>query len=98
MTELPRIHQDDYCDEDLPRLTQPWWQTLPTGFHALPDHFLADNDTRWRIDYTAGIDTVARTGLASMAGAAALPATLNLSRQKEERALVDFYPWCVWGC
>ena len=47
MTELPRIHQDDYCDEDLPRLTQPWWQTLPTGFHALPDHFLADNDTRW---------------------------------------------------
>ena len=91
MTELPRIHPDDYCDEDLPRLAQPWWQTLPGNFHALPDHFLADNDTRWRIDYTASIDTLTRTGLASMAGAAALPATLNITRQKEERALADFY-------
>lgn len=91
MTELPRIRPEDYCDDDLPRLTQPWWQTLPRGFHAMPDHFLADNDTRWRIDYTAGVDTLARTGLACMAGAAALPASLNVRQQKEERDLVAFY-------
>ena len=38
---LPRIHPDDYCNEDLPALSQPWWQTLPSDFHAMPDHFLA---------------------------------------------------------
>ncbi|KGD65155.1 hypothetical protein Y5S_01589 [Alcanivorax nanhaiticus] len=91
MTECPRIQPTDYCNEDLPRLSQPWWQNLPSHFHALPDHFLADNDTRWRIDYTASLDTVARTGLACMAGAAALPASLNFRQQKEERELVRFY-------
>ncbi|MQX51718.1 alpha/beta hydrolase [Alcanivorax sediminis] len=91
MTEWPRIKPTDYCNEDLPTLTQPWWRTLPRHFHALPDHFLADNDTRWRIDYTASLDTVARTGLACMAGAAALPASLNVKQQQEERELVRFY-------
>ncbi|MDX1804595.1 MAG: alpha/beta hydrolase family protein [Alcanivorax sp.] len=91
MTELPRIDSQDYCDEDLPELIQPWWQTLPANFHALPDHFLADPDTRWRIDYTASIDMLARTGLACMAGAAALPATLHAARSREERQLAEFY-------
>ena len=69
---LPRIHPDDYCNEDLPALSQPWWQTLPSDFHAMPDHFLADSDTSWRISSTAAVDTLARTGLACMAGAASL--------------------------
>ncbi|EKF75979.1 hypothetical protein A11A3_00755 [Alcanivorax hongdengensis A-11-3] len=91
MTELPRIHPHDYCDEDLPELIQPWWDTLPRYFHALPDHFLADSDTRWRIDYTASIDNIARTGLACMAGAAALPAALNKQRQQQDREQSRFY-------
>ena len=95
---LPRIHPDDYCNEDLPTLSQPWWQTLPSDFHAMPDHFLADSDTSWRISSTAAVDTLARTGLACMAGAAALPATLNAARQREERELADFYrPFLAGG-
>lgn len=88
---LPRIQPNDYYNQDLPTLTQPWWKTLPSGFHALPDHFQVGNGTRLRINSSAAVDNVARIGLATMAGCAAMPAALRTARKSEERRLGDFY-------
>ena len=91
MAEQPKIQPSDYYTRSLPTLTQPWWQTLPADFYAQPDRFLARPETRWRIDLSAAVDTLARTGLATAAGAAALPASFNFLQQRQERKRIAYY-------
>lgn len=90
-TSEPRIHIDQYRGDDLPPLQRPWWRHLPADLHRHRDRFAVDRETAWRVGGTAVADTLARTGLACLAGAAGLPGQANPILQRQERRQVRFY-------
>lgn len=87
----PRIRIEHYQSGDLPPLCQPWWDSLPDDLHHHRDQFTTDNATGLRVTGTAMVDTLARTGLACLASAAALPAMITPSLRREEQQQVHFY-------
>ncbi|MES2719297.1 MAG: alpha/beta hydrolase family protein [Pseudomonadota bacterium] len=70
---------------------QPWWQSLPEDFADWQDKFELDTVPRLMVTGTSAIDTVLRTGLATLAGLLAIPTTLRPSVVALDRDNRQFY-------
>jgi pimeloyl-ACP methyl ester carboxylesterase len=86
-----RIHSNDYRSRDLEIPAAPWWANLPEDFHRLSDDFQLDSWDRVRVQGTAAVDALVRTGLAGAVSAVALPSLLNVRAQQREREDMEFY-------
>lgn len=85
------IQNSDYHINSLTRPAPPWWENLPEDFSRREDCFDLDVWNRVRVNGTAVVDSVIRTGLAGAVGAVALPSLLNKAHLAEERQDMDFY-------
>ncbi len=90
-TAVSRIHNNDFRAEDLTPPGQPWWDHLPEAFSRHPDRFQLDRWDQLRVQGTAAVDSLVRTGLAGAVGTAALPSLLNRKQLEQERRDMDFY-------
>ena len=70
---------------------QPWWQSLPEDFADWQDKFELDTVPRLMVADTSAVDTVRRTGLATLAGLLAIPTTLRPSVVALDRENRLFY-------
>lgn len=88
---VPRIHNNDYRARHLEKPEAPWWDNLPEDFSHRSDEFDLDAWDHLRVNGTAAVDAVIRTGLAGAVSAVALPSMLDGKRLEEERREMDFY-------
>jgi pimeloyl-ACP methyl ester carboxylesterase len=69
----------------------PWWQHLPEDFCKWQDDFELNGMARLMVAASKRIDTVLRTGLATMAGILAIPTTLKPAQIALDRDQRAFY-------
>lgn len=69
----------------------PWWQKLPEDYHLTPHTTEADDKHPFKVKGTAAIDTVLRTGLASLISFAMAPTLLSPSTLRREIEQLWFY-------
>ncbi len=63
---------------------QPWWDNLESSFHKFPDDFELDLLTQMMVGGTALVDVAARSAVATLISALALPLSANPLRLKQD--------------
>lgn len=69
----------------------PWWQALPEHYHRSPQFTELDARHPFKVQGTAAIDLVLRTGLASLVTVAMAPQLLSRDRMQRELECLQFY-------
>lgn len=71
--------------------SSPWWQRLPEDYYRSPQSTTVDSSHKLKVQGSAAIDLVLRTGLASLVTLAMGPALASSARLRREQALMPFY-------